>query len=558
MKFPCPLISATAALFVCTVVSAQTPPSAGALHQQVEEGRVSREPEASPALRIESGTADSAGASGQQKVLVNSLRITGARMFSETQLIAVAGLNAGRELALSDLHAMAARITGYYRDRGYPLSRAYLPAQESGGGEITIAVLEGEYGQISLRNQSRLSDGVTSGLMAGLRGGDTIALAPLETRLLLLSDIPGIEVRSTLVPGASVGAADLIVDVAPGRRFGGNVTADSLGDRYTGEYRLGGTLNLNNPSGHGDVLGLRALISDANLFYARAAYQLPFGRLTTGVAYSHMQYRLGREFASLDADGRVTITSLHGSYPLLRSRRHNLYARLNLEDKKFRDEADAASSVARKTARVAMVSLNGDVRDGFGGGGWNAYSLTWSSGELSIRSAQALAADAMTARSNGHYNKLSLTAARLQHVSARLSLYASVNAQLASGNLDSSEKLGLGGASGISGYPVGEAYGDEGYMLKLEARTPLHILLGQLPGQLQLVGFADSGRVTLNKDSWGAGRNHRTLHSIGAGLNWMQQDRFTVSANLAHRLGHEATSAPDRRLRFWLQAARHF
>src|SRR5690606_19527104 len=138
MKFPCPLISATAALFVCTVVSAQTPPSAGALHQQVEEGRVSRESEASPALRIESGTADSAGASGQQKVLVNSLRITGARMFSETQLIAVAGLNAGRELALSDLHAMAARITGYYRDRGYPLSRAYLPAQESGGGEITI------------------------------------------------------------------------------------------------------------------------------------------------------------------------------------------------------------------------------------------------------------------------------------------------------------------------------------------------------------------------------------------------------------------------------------
>src|SRR5690606_41379102 len=101
-------------------------------------------------------------------------------------------------------------------------------------------------------------------------------------------------------------------------------------------------------------------------FDARAAYQRPFGRLTPGVADAHMQYRLGREFASLDADGRVTITSLHGSYPLLRSRRHNLYARLNLEDKKFRDEADAASSVARKPARVAMVGAKRDVRRGIG------------------------------------------------------------------------------------------------------------------------------------------------------------------------------------------------
>lgn len=559
MKLPYPLAIASAGLFFCNAVSAQSPPSASSLNQQIEAERVERGAETAPSLHIEQNAINATPAADQQKILVTNLRITGTKTYSQSQLVALTGFSGERELTLSDLHAMAARIASHYRSNGYPLAQAYLPAQEISNGEVRIAVLEGEYGDISLRNQSKLADGVANGLIDGLYNGDTIAMAPLESRLLLLSDIPGVNVRSTLVPGASVGAADLIVDVVPGKKFSGSVTADTLGDRYTGEYRLGGTLNVNNPAGYGDLLSARALSSDAGLHYARLAYQLPFGRVSTGVAYSYMQYRLGREFDSLDASGTATIASVYGSYPLIRSRQHNLYVRLNLEDKNFRDEAEVTSTVARKEARVAMLSVNGDVRDGFGGGGTNAYSLTWSSGELDIRSAEALAADAMTVRSDGHYDKFAFSAARLQHVNERLSLYAAIKGQFASQNLDTSEKIGLGGVSDVSAYPSGEAYGDEGYVLKVEARTPLQRLSLRLPGRLQLIGFADTGRVTLNKSPWSEGANHRTLHSIGIGLNWTQHDDFAVSAILARRLGsEEATSAPDKISRFWLQAVKYF
>lgn len=537
---------------------AQTPPSAGSLNEQIQRELPERPSNAAPDLRIEQDTTTATPAAETQRILVKSLRITGARLYSSAQLLAVTDYSSEGEFTLGELRAMAASIARHYQQNGYPFAQAYLPAQEIKNGEVTIAVLESEYGQVDLRNQSRLADGVANGLLAGLDSGDTIALAPLESRLLLLSDIPGVEVQSTLVPGASVGAADLVVDVVPGRRFSGTLSADNLGDRYTGGNRLGASLNLNNPSGYGDLLSLRILGSDADLYYGRAAYQIPLGRFSTGVAYSHMQYDLGKEFESLDASGTATIASIYSRYPLIRSRRQNLYIQLSLDDKNFRDRVDATATVADKEARVAMLSLNGDVRDRLGGG-WNAYSLTWSSGELDIRDPEARAVDAATVRSDGHYDKLALSATRLQHLHERLSLYAAFRGQIASKNLDTSEQFGLGGLSGVRAYPSGEAYGDQGYVLNLEARTPLQGLSERVPGQLQLVGFVDTGRVALNRNPGDGGNNYRSLHGVGIGVNWARHDTFAVNATLARRLGGEpATSAPDDKSRFWLQAVTYF
>ena len=60
------------------------------------------------------------------------------------------------------------------------------------------------------------------------------------------------------------------------------------------------------------------------------------------------------------------------------------------------------------------------------------------------------------------------------------------------------------------------------------------------------IGFADSGQVTLNKES-GAQVATSKLHSLGAGLNWMQQD-----ASRQREPGHgwaRGNLCTDRRLR---------
>ena len=228
---------------------AQIPPSAGGQIQQIPPAPIPQR--AVPEIRIEQGSAPAIPASDNVKILVKSLHVTGQTLYSEAELVAITGFSPGGELTLSELRGMASKIADHYHRNGYFVAQAYLPAQDIKDGAVTIAVLEGRYGNVTLRNQTNLSDSLANGLLEGLNSGDTIAIAPLENRLLLLSDIPGVNVRSTLVPGASVGTSDLIVDVTPGQRVTGSVEADNAGNRYTGEYRIGATVNINNPLGRG-------------------------------------------------------------------------------------------------------------------------------------------------------------------------------------------------------------------------------------------------------------------------------------------------------------------
>ena len=536
---------------------AQSPPSAGSQIQQIPPVPIPQK--AVPEIRIEQGGPAVVPASDQAKILVKSLHVTGQAVYSEARLIAITGFTPERELTLSDLRAMASKIADYYHRHGYIVAQAYLPAQDIKDGAVTIEVIEGRYGSITLRNQTKLSEPLATGLLAGVNSGDTIAIAPLENRLLLLSDIPGVNVRSTLTPGAELGTSDLLVDVTPGQRVTGSVEADNAGDRYTGEYRVGATVNINNLAGHGDVASLRVLTSGSGLNYGRASYQMQFGKATAGIAYSALRYRLGREFEPIGAHGTAEIASVYGSYPLIRSRNTDLYALLEFDARRFQDKIDLTSSVTDKKDPVWMASLAGNHHDGFGGGGLTSYTLTQSFGNLDIETDAARAVDAATARSNGTYRKLGFNVARLQRVTDRVSLYGAIYGQFASKNLDISEKMGLGGMYAVRAYPVGEAYSDEGYVATLEARLLLPKFSQRLPGQFHLVGFVDSGTGTINKNPWTTEQNRRTLSGAGIGLNWEDYNNFVVNTYWAHKVGNDvATSAPDKTGRFWFQIVKYF
>lgn len=546
-----------ALLALSQTVFSQQPPSAGSQLQQIPPSPVPQK--IAPAIRIEPSSAPATAASDAVKIVVNSLQVTGSLAYPEAELVALTGFKPGSELTLSDLRGMASKITERYRSNGYFVAQAYLPAQEISDGVVTIAVVEGQYGKIAVRNQSNLSDDLAYSQLDGINTGDAVTIAPLESRLLLLSDIPGVNVTSTLTPGASVGASDLIVDVTPGQRVTGSIDADNGGNRYTGEYRLGATVNLNNAAGRGDVASLRVLTSGSGLNYARGSYQMQFGKATAGVAYSWLGYELGKEFSSLQANGTAKIASIYGGYPLIRTRNTNLYALLAFDAKTFQDRVDATSTVVDKKARVLMATLRGDHRDHLGGGGLTSYSLTGTTGNIDIQTPAMRAFDAATAQSNGHYTKLGFSAMRLQSVTDTVSLYAGINGQVASKNLDISEKMELGGINGVRAYPEGEAYADQGYLLTLEARFLLPKFSEQFPGQLQLVGFVDTGSVTLNKNPWDARDNRRTLSGAGIGLNWSAANNFVVRTSYARKLGSgTATSAPDKSGRFWIQAVKYF
>jgi hemolysin activation/secretion protein len=532
-------------------------PSGGSQLQQIPPSPTLQKVE--PEIQVKQKQVPAVPAADSVKIQVNSLHLSGQSLYSESELLALTGFKAGEEVSLAELQQMAARIAAFYHQNGYFVAQAYLPAQEIQQGAVKIAVVEGRYGDISLRNQSNLSDRQANSALDGLNSGEVIESVPLESRLLLLSDTPGVNVKSTLVPGASVGAADLIVDVTPGQTLTGSIDADNAGNYYTGEYRLGATLNINNLAGQGDVATLRALTTFDGLNYGRAAYQMQFGKATAGVAYSRLEYELGKDFSDLDAHGTADVASVFASYPLIRSRRSNLYAQLGYDYKTFEDRIDAIPLETDKNIHVLMASLLGNHRDDFLGGGLTAATLTWSTGVLDIETPAAHDFDAATARTNGHYDKLSGQLSRLQYITDRVSLYGAISGQVASKNLDSSEQMSLGGMYGVRAYPQGEAFGDEGYLATLEARLLLPQFVDQQAGQVHLIGFVDAGSVTVNKDPWDGSDNSRTLSGAGVGVNWIDDNNFSVKAYYAHKLGSEdATAAPDSDGRLWVQLVKYF
>ncbi|ADL00987.1 Polypeptide-transport-associated domain protein ShlB-type [Brevundimonas subvibrioides ATCC 15264] len=495
------------------------------------------------------------------RVHVSAVRVTGVTLFAEQDLAALTGISPGSDLTLAELRNGAAEITDFYNDKGYFLARAYLPAQEISGGLVTIAVTEGRYGTIAVRNGSRLDDGVAAAILdrPALQTGEVVTIRPLERALLLLSDTPGVVANSTLSPAARPGASDLTIELANAPLISGSLEADNVGDRYSGRYRFGGSLNLNNPTGAGDLASLRVLTSGEGLGYGRASYQRPLGEATIGTAYTHVDYTLGEEFTALDAGGSADIFGVFASYPILRSRRANVSVFGSVDHKRLKDDIGLVSQSSRKTIDAVGLGLRGDALDAFGGGGATSWSLIGTAGSLDIRSPLERAADAATAGSQGGFGKLQYSLARSQTLVGPLSLYGALRGQVASGNLDTTEKMQLGGAYAVRAYPEGEAYGDEGYVATVETRLELDRWTPALPGRLQVFSFVDWGEVDVAQSPWFAGSNHERRSGAGVGLVWQSPSDLIVRTTWARRNNDQrVTSGPDRRDRFSFQIVQLF
>jgi hemolysin activation/secretion protein len=542
-----------AAIILASSAQAQQVPDAGRLLEEVRPA---------PALpqrelpKIEIDEAPGSEIADGLRIPVTHVRITGATLFPESDLHALIADAEGKELALGDLRALAARLTQHYRSHGYLLARAYLPAQDVKNGEVNIGILEGRLGQIEIHNGA----GIGGAALAPLSplGEDAVTRdSTLERGLLLLSDVPGVEVKSTLRPGATPGTSDLLVDVAPGRRITGSVDADNFGDRFSGQSRLGATANVNNPLQLGDQVSLRAVVSDEGMTYVRGSYQLPVNRWGTrvGLAASDVHYHLGKSVAVLDATGEARTSSLYLQHPLIRSRSLNLNGQFQYDHMKLGDRIGQTSTVVNKTLDNWTAGLSGDFQDGLGGGGANSFSVAYTGGHLALDAASD-AIDAASAGSSGNFGKWNLSWLRLQRLTDDASVYFSGIGQVAVKNLDSSEKLSLGGANGVRAYPQGEAPSDEGLLMILEAR---YSLPNAVPGALQLAAFVDGGHVRLHKNTWAPGPNRRTLSGAGFGLNWMVSNDWQVKASIAWKLGDESpVSDIDRSPRAWLQGVKFF
>ncbi len=540
----------------------QPPPDAGSLQRQIEQGQT---PPLPRAQRPEPTRPPEFKPGGDIAVTVQRFEFRGNQRLADAPLQAAVAPWLNRPLSFADLQAAAAAAATVYREAGW-IVRAYLPQQEIGGGTVTIEIIEAVLGQAQLQSAADLRlnpERARAMVLAAQPLGQPLNADAIDRALLIVQDLPGVNARGNLAAGQNDGETDLVVQLSARPLWAGEVGVDNTGARSTGDWRLTGTVYANSPLSLGDQ-ATASLIHTKGQDYLRGAWSLPLGDngLRGSVNVSALDYKVVHaDFAALDLEGRSFNTGVSLNYPLIRSTARNLYLGAAAD---FKDYKNSSAGVATSDYKVrsATFTLSGSQYDEWLGGGLTQGALGLVVGNVNLGGSPNEASDAAAARTQGSYRKINYSAGRQQTLLSDLSLYAGLSGQLASKNLDSSERFYLGGAQGVRAYPASEAGGSDGTLVNLELRY-------RWDDAFSFTGFYDWGRVKVNHDSSFNGaalKNSLSLQGLGLSAGWATPVGANLKLSWAHRLGDNPNptgSGKDQdgtlvKNRFWFMAAYPF
>lgn len=455
----------------------------------------------------------------------------------------------GKGRSYEDLVNATSAVTRYLqRDLGYYLGYAYLPEQTPTNGIIRIAVLEGRLDQVILNwpEKMPIARSVVEAYLARLKPGEILRVRDVERIVFLVNDLRGISARFEVKAGRDPGTATLVVTAQPEERVAGRVEVDSLGSRYSGVWRASALANVASPFGQGDGLVVNALSSaTAGLEFVLAGYTLPVGAdgLKLGLSTSYVRYKL--DAGLLDGtklSGDATAVTLYSLYPVVRSRNLNLFALVSFDAKHFDDKSFGFTT--KKSSDDLQLSASGDARDDMLTGGVNTYELVALHGSLKLQNRTPVTDDPAS------FSLARLNVSRLQNLlSDRLLLLASVKAQYALNNLDSTEQFQLGGPDQVRAFGPGEGTGDSGVVGSLELRfLPPEAWFGRISRELVFSTFYDYGTIRFRHDQTKSLQadslfeNSASLSGAGIGAVWDRPHNFSLRLTLAWPLSGQAVN----------------
>jgi len=510
-------------------------PNAGSILQEMQPLKRSLPPSNDNGLKIDQVDANQLPESDPFEV--KRFEIKGNRSIDTKTLHDLVESKEGQSLTLRQLGELASTLTRYYHEHNYPLAVAIVPAQEVKDGVVTLQVLEASYGKVVLDNRSNLRSMLLNSTASPLKSGELIAGDRLNRTLLILNDIPGVNVNAEIKQGEAAGTSDLVINAKDAKWWRASISASDNGSASIGRMRGNANLDLINPLGLGDILSISGMTAGSGMNYGRASYELLINGQGTrvGAAYSNLNYQLGQQYKSINAHGSSENVSAWIKYPLFRSMEINLYAQAEIDQAVLKDHIDQSSSKTDRTLDYGVLTISGDRRDHLLSDGINFFNLSLSTGKLSFDDAYAKFIDYYTTQSHGEFTKLNLNLTRIQQLGHQFSLYSNLSAQWTNSNLDSSQKMIVGGPYSVRAYDVSALSGDAGESVTLELRKDFPSTIGNW----QAIAFYDAAHITINHAPWRAGTNDTTLQGVGLGLSWQNTNQWSARMSFAAPVGNE-------------------
>jgi len=551
---------ASVLLLFCGALHAQAPQDAGSILRQQNSQPAARTAQPA-AVSTEAASEANKPSAAPGTLTVQRFRFVRNSRFSEAELNQALAHLTGRPLNFSQLSDALSGVQEYYRRHGW-LARALFPPQDVENGVVQIEIIEARAGSIFAErptgapggsvNNTRASDYIT----ARMPPGEAFNLDALGAATTILNEQPGVRARARLIPGKVAGETDIRLLVEEESDVGGFIEANTFGSRATGRLQTRIAATAINPSGAYDQLGAQATLSEG-LRFVHLEYGRPVGSsgLRASLNLSSLDYRLTQDsLAALDGEGKAHTLGAMLSMPLVRRDQSSVTGWLAADHKLLRDRSLGATM---KDARIHLATLGVSASMLDGGADSASTNLTIALGQGQLRTADPI--DVRSTR--GSFNKLNWSLHRRQPIAEKWSLSAMLLGQLASKNLDSAERMALGGPYGVRAYPIGEASGDEGLLIKLNLQYAIQ-------NGLSASIFLEGGQIRLNRKvfaGWNAGNpnlpNRYELAGAGVGLDY-SVGKFTVSAVMAGKIGKNPgrdlagrdADGTDSSVRGWLMA----
>jgi len=479
---------------------------------------------------------------------VQQFRVTGNTLLPEAVLLQTLEPFKGQR-SLAELQQAAAAVQALYRQAGYGGVIAYVPAQASAPGTVTIAVLEGHLGKISFSGNARTDEATIRRSLPALREGAVPQPQRLDAQIQLANENPARQLAVSLEPGAKQGEVDaqVLVKEQPPSRW--TLGLDNTGNAATGRLRTTVGYQRAELWGLDHVLSLQYQTSPEKLdsvSVLSAGYRVPLydAGLVLDVFAAHS-----------DVDGGRTATvagplQFDGKGEVLGLRLGGRLARDGEMVQRF------AAGMDRR-AYLNNCSIEGLPAGACGGAGESVvvhplsldYLVQWTGSEpasLELTLSQNLsggahgrAADFQAVRpgANPGFATLKLQAARARALPGGWQLQWRLQGQASPDALVPGEQLGLGGANAVRGYEERELIGDQGLLGSLEVLTSdLSHLVGGAPNTMRGLFFVDAGKVWNHLGTpCRNGQSSCALVSVGFGLRAMLAG-LQLHLDLAHTL----------------------
>jgi hemolysin activation/secretion protein len=482
---------------------------------------------------------------GNETLFIRTFKLEGPDLGAGEEVQEILAPYQNRKLNLAAIYEAADTVTTLLRNKGYMLSKAYVPAQDARRGVLVLKIVPGNYGTIMVRNQSHVADPFVRDAIEQARSASPVVRKDdIERVMLLTSDLAGAGLPKIAIgSGQQPGTSDFVFDVPEARRFDGYVLYDNFGAPWTGRSETSGAVNINSPFGMGDKISAFGMISEAKgLVNGRLTYSLPIGvsGLKTEIGIFRTTYALGGIYGDLDATGTADGLTATLAYALKRQTDESYVISGNFTHKSVIDNA-LGVSLNNRTINLGTATLNRDTAGSlFGLPLTTNASLSFTAGSVEFPDAGAILNPAI----GGDYSRVNLSYLATLGLTDKLSLSTNIRGQKALNgkSLDSSEQFYLTGFFGVRSFDQGFG-GDSGYLVTPELKYALPEFPDILAGYHHSVGlFTDVGGAQLENPQFSVTQKAFTqLNDVGLGYystyEYLPNRFVTLKAYLAHSYG---------------------